>query len=146
MKLGLVSRVPVKRFMRKDVATIRSDSTIKEAARIMYEKNIGSLVIVDDDVKGIITEKDITRSLLIYNVSSNSKISDAYSTPLVSVDPDASILDVAEIINKTQILRIPVVRDGKLLGIISSSDLTVLFTMFDKEEIEKKFGPYVSDL
>jgi predicted transcriptional regulator len=64
----------------------------------------------------------------------------------VSVDPDSSILDVAEIINKTQILRIPVVKDGKLLGVISSSDLTVLFTMFEKEEIEKKFGPYVSEL
>jgi hypothetical protein len=49
-------------------------------------------------------------------------------------------------INKTQILRIPVIRNGELLGIISPSDLAVLFTMFEKEELEKKFKPYVSEL
>jgi CBS domain-containing protein len=141
------SKVPVKRFMRTDVVTISSDAPIREAVKTMYEKNVGSLVIVDDnEIKGIVTERDITRSLFIYNISNDAKIKDAYNTPLVSVDPDSSILDVAEIINKTQILRIPVVKDGKLLGVISSSDLTVLFTMFEKEEIEKKFGPYVSEL
>jgi CBS domain-containing protein len=141
------SKVPVKRFMRTDVVTISSDVPIKEAVKTMYEKNVGSLVIVDgNEIKGIVTEHDIARSLLIYNISNDAKIKDIYNTPLVSVDPDSSILDVAEIINKTQILRIPVVKDGKLLGVISSSDLTVLFTMFEKEEIEKKFGPYVSEL
>lgn len=141
------SGVPVKGFMRKEVATISSDSPIKEAAKTMYEKKIGSLVIEDGgELKGLVTERDITRSIFVYNVSNDSKIKDIFTTPLVYVDPDSSILDVAEMINETQILRIPVIKDGKLLGIISASDLAVLFTMFDNEELEKKFGSFINEL
>jgi CBS domain-containing protein len=69
------SKVPVKRFMRTDVVTISSDVPIKEAVKTMYEKNVGSLVIVDgNEIKGIVTERDIARSLLIYNISNDAKI------------------------------------------------------------------------
>lgn len=130
--------------MRKDVVTINSNASIKEAAKIMYEKNIGSLIIYDDDgLKGMITERDIMVSLLVRGISSDSKVKDIYSTPLVSVEPDSSILDVMETINKTHIHKIPVMKDGHLLGIISSTDLVVLFSMFEQKELEKKFGPYV---
>lgn len=130
--------------MRKDVVTINSNASIKEAAKIMYEKNIGSLIIYDDDgLKGMITERDIMVSLLVRGISSDSKVKDIYSTPLVSVEPDSSILDVMETINKTHIHKIPVMKDGNLLGIISSTDLVVLFSMFEQKELEKKFGPYV---
>lgn len=125
--------------MRRDVLTINPDSSIKEAAKIIFDNNISSLIIEDKgELKGILTERDITRSLFVYDIPSNSKVKDVYSTPLVSVDPDSSILDVANLISETHILRIPVVKDGKLLGIISSSDLAMLFTMFEKEELEKK--------
>jgi CBS domain-containing protein len=141
------SKVPVKGFMQKNVATISSDSSIKEAAKIMYEKKIGSLVIDDDgELRGIVTERDITRSLFVYDIPSDSKVKDVYSTPLVFLDPDSSILDAADMISKTQILRIPVIKDGKLLGIISATDLAVLFSMFENEELEKKLGPCVSEL
>lgn len=141
------SKVPVKGFMQKNVATISSGSSIKEAAKIMYEKKIGSLVIEDGgELRGIVTERDISRSLFVYDVPSDSRVKDIYSTPLVSVDPDSSILDAADMISKTQILRIPVIKDGKLLGIISATDLAVLFSMFENEELEKKLGPYVSEL
>lgn len=133
--------------MRRDVLTINPDSSIKEAAKIIFDNNISSLILEDKgELKGILTERDITRSLFVYDIPSNSKVKDVYSTPLVSVDPDSSILDVANLISETHILRIPVVKDGKLLGIISSSDLAMLFTMFEKEELEKKFGAYVSNL
>jgi len=132
--------------MQRKVVTISSDSSIKEAAKIMYEKNIGSLIIEDDgELRGIITERDISRSLFVYDNPSDSKVKDIRTTPLVSVDPDSSILDVADMISKTQILRIPVIKDGKLLGIVSSSDLAVLFTMFENEELEKKFSSFVSE-
>jgi len=140
------SKIPVKGFMQRKVVTISSDSSIKEAAKIMYEKNIGSLIIEDDgELRGIITERDISRSLFVYDNPSDSKVKDIRTTPLVSVDPDSSILDVADMISKTQILRIPVIKDGKLLGIVSSSDLAVLFTMFENEELEKKFSSFVSE-
>ena len=140
------SKVPVSGFMQKEVITINSDASIGEAVKTMYEKKVGSLIIKDnDELKGMITERDIARSIFIHNVSNDSKIKDIFTTPLVSVEPDSSILDVAEMIGKTQILRIPVIKEGKVLGVISASDLVVLFTMFDNEELEKKFGSFITE-
>jgi IMP dehydrogenase len=81
------SNISVKEFMQKKVATISSDTPIKEAAKMMYEKKIGSLVIEDKgELKGLVTERDITRSLFVYDSPSDSKVKDIYTTPLVSVD------------------------------------------------------------
>lgn len=140
-------KAPVRKFMQKDIEVIGADASISEAAKKMFEKNIGSLIVEEQgELKGLITERDIARSIFIYNAAADAKIKEIRITPLVSVDPDDPITEVAEKISKTQILRIPVIRDGEVMGIMSSSDLAVLFTMFEKEEIERKFGPLVGNI
>lgn len=140
-------KAPVRKFMQKDIEVIESDSSISEAAKKMFDKNVGSLIVEEQgELKGLITERDIARAVFIYNASTDAKIKEIRMTPLISVDPDDPITEVAEKISKTQILRIPVMRDGNVMGIISSSDLAVLFTMFESEEIERKFGPLVGDI
>jgi signal-transduction protein with cAMP-binding, CBS, and nucleotidyltransferase domain len=109
----------IKDVMNKAIA-IDHDMTIKEAAKIMSDKNIGSLIVVDDDrIKGIITERDV-----LHNITDlGKKVSNVIGYNVITIDEDETIDEAALIMSKNKIRRLPVTEDGKLVGMITSTDL-----------------------
>jgi CBS domain-containing protein len=105
--------------MNKAIA-IDHDVSIKEAAKIMSDKNIGSLVIVNGEkIKGIITERDI-----LHNITDvGKKVSSVMDDEVVTIEHDKTIDEAAILMTKNRIRRLPVVEDGRLVGIITSTDL-----------------------
>jgi CBS domain-containing protein len=131
--------------MRRKVLATNSNTTVKEAAKKMYENNVGSLLIEDEGkITGIVTEGDISMAQYVFGTTSSSTVKEIMTSPVVSIDPNSSILDAAELMDRKQIHKIPVIEDGKLVGIISATDLIMLFSTFEKEELEKKFS-YLAD-
>lgn len=102
------------------VVVIEHDMSLKQAAQIMSNRNIGSLVVLKNNkIVGIITEKDIMK-----NVSSLGKrISVAMAKNVVTVDCNDSIDNAALIMAEKKIRRLPVVENDKLVGIITSTDI-----------------------
>jgi len=96
------------------------DISLKEAAAIMSEKNIGGVVAVKNGkIIGIISEKDIVK-----NVDKiNKKISAVMSKNVVTIDEEEDLDEAAMLMKKNKIKRLPVTREGKLVGIITSTDL-----------------------
>ena len=118
-KFQLVSDI-----MSKDVVTISADATMAEVAKVMGEKHIGSLVILEkDEPKGIVTERDLLSKVLAKSLDpAKVKVKDVMSSPLITIRPTAKIKEVAQtMIEKKG--RLVVLRDGKLAGIITASDL-----------------------
>ena len=110
----------IKEVMNKAFA-VDHDISIKEAAKILSENNIGSLIAVKGSkITGIITEKDI-----IENISnSGKKISSVMAKKVVTVNQEEDIDEAAMIMAKNKIKRLPVVdKNGDLLGIITATDL-----------------------
>src|SRR3989344_4522618 len=109
----------VEEVMNKAIA-IEHDFSVKEAAQIMSKKNIGSLIILKKDkIAGIITEKDIMK-----NISSlDKKISSVMSKNVITVEHNDSIDNAALIITGHKIKRLPVLEKGKLVGIITATDI-----------------------
>jgi CBS domain-containing protein len=113
----------VKEVMNEAVA-VDKDISVREAAKIMTNKEIGSLVAVkDEDVFGIITEKDITKAAASGDLS--KKMSNFMSKQVFTIDVDESLEDVAELMAKNKVKHLPVVDEesGKLVGIISASEI-----------------------
>ena len=109
-----------KEIMR-NVISIESKKSIKDAAKIMSKKNIGSLVVHDKDkLVGIITEKDIIKNL---DKSSSSKISTIMSKKVITLDEDDSIDEIARVMTKCNVKRIPIKNGKKLVGIITATDI-----------------------
>ena len=73
----------------------------------------------------------------------HSKVKEIMSQPLIHVHPNESILDVAEIMTSKNIHKLPIIVNDEILGIISSSDLVVIFTMISNEDLVKIFKPYL---
>lgn len=111
-------------IMSQEVVTITPELMMDEVARIMGEKHIGSLIVVrDGEPVGIVTERDLLSNILARGRDPKEIIvSSVMSTPLIKISPKASIKEVAQtmIVKKG---RLAVFEGGKLVGIVTASDL-----------------------
>ena len=113
----------VKDIMTKTVLTVESDKTVAEAATLMAEKDVSGLIIMDQNTPtGIVTERDLVRRVLAKDRPSTTKISEIMSTPLRVIDPEAPIKEAAIKMTRKRIRKLPVIKDNKLVGIITSTD------------------------
>jgi len=125
MRLSTIVKVmpTVKDLMTKNVVTIDDDKTVAEAAGLMAEHDIGDLVIMHDNSPvGIVTERDFVRRVLAEGKSRNIKVSEVMTTPLKVIDPEAPIKEAARRMVNRRIRRLPVIKNNKLVGIITTAD------------------------
>ena len=113
----------VKEVMTKTVITVESNKTVIEAAALMAENDVANLIVMDDNTPiGIVTERDFVRRVLAKEKPSKTKISEIMSTPLRVIDPDAPLKEAARRMVRKRIRRLPVIKDNKLVGIITATD------------------------
>lgn len=126
----------VKEVMNRDVKTVRSTDTVKEAAKLMTEKKIGSLVVVSGmgEVIGIITEKDVISKIVVFGRNADEvKVEEIMSKNIITASPNNTLEEAANLMTEKKIKKLPVVEDGSLVGIITASDLIA----YEKELIGK---------
>jgi CBS domain-containing protein len=113
----------VKDVMTTTVITVESNKTVTEAAALMAEKDVGNLIVMEDNTPiGIVTERDFVRRVLAKEKNPKTKISEIMSTPLRVIDPDAPLKEAARRMVRKRIRRLPVIKDNKLVGIITATD------------------------
>lgn len=112
-------------IMVKNVVTIDAEKNVMEAALLMSEAGVGCLLVEERGrVKGIVTERDIVRRVVTLAVDPRKvKVKDIMSSPLIVVNPEASIEEAAKVMVLYGIRRLPVVEEGKLVGLITATDL-----------------------
>jgi len=138
------SKLSVSNFMVKNIISVTSDETIKKTAKKMYENHVGAAVVLKNGfLDGIVTHRDIATAITVFDKPHSLPVSNIMSSPILHVTPEESIIKAAEIMTSKNIRRLAVVDQGKVVGIISSSDLTVLFSMSKEEDLEKIFGAYL---
>ncbi len=109
----------VNEIMNKAIA-VDSDIGLKKVAKIMSDKNIGSLIVLDKEkIMGIVTERDIMKNMS--NI--NKKAGSVMSKSVVTIDHNETIDNAALIMAEHQIKRLPVTEEGKLIGIITATDI-----------------------
>lgn len=121
--------ITVKDWMSKPVYTIKTGSTILEAARRMADHNIGSIIISDDGKHpdGILTERDVLKRVIAQDKDPKTTLVENIMTKKVmTVDVDTSLLEISKIMTKNLLRRIIVTEKGKMIGIVTSRDLLQL--------------------
>lgn len=122
--------------MIKDVKTIRSKNSVREACQEMKQGKIGSLVVVkgSGEIVGIVTERDVIMDVVAERKDPEATtVEQIMSKKLITTGPESSLEDAADLMADNDIRRLPVVYQGKLVGIISASDLI----LYEKRLIEK---------
>lgn len=109
------------------------------ASKLMKEKQISSIIVTDEEKHpiGIITERDIVRRVVCNKkIASNTSVESIMSKPLVTVESKANIDEAVAIMTKNKIRRLPIVKDGHLYGLITTTDL--IRYMFQKYVTDKE--------
>lgn len=116
---------------RTNVVTVDLDTSVADVVRTMREKTVGSVVVTDGDVPvGYVTDRDLAMSVLDEQFDAEgTPIREQLDEEMVTIDADAGVYDLVELLSEQGIRRVPVVDEGELAGIVSISDIVVLLGM-----------------
>jgi len=112
--------------MIKEVLTIDIEENVDNACKIMGEKHIGSLIVtIQGKPIGIFTERDLLSKIILKGLKlEKAKVKDFMSEPLTVINPDFNLKEAARIMTQLNIRRLPVIENEKLIGILTSADIT----------------------
>jgi signal-transduction protein with cAMP-binding, CBS, and nucleotidyltransferase domain len=124
--IGLRSKMLVKDVMSSPVVTIGENAPANKVAELMQKHDLGCIIVTGKDTKplGIITERDLVERVLAKNVKPDEvKAKDVMTSPLMTIEPDATIAESARRMSRLNIRRLGVVYKGQLTGLLSSKDV-----------------------
>ena len=126
------------------VHSIRPDAFVFDAIKMMAEKNVGSLVVLEDEtLVGIITERIYAREIALKGrTSSQTLVRDIMSTNVICVRPEQSVEECMALMTKKTVRHLPVIEDGQVVGIVSIGDM-VSSIIKDQEFIIDQLEHYI---
>lgn len=120
------------------VVTVGPDVSVLEAARVMNERRVGSLLVIENDaVAGILTEKDV-----VYRVVAPGKdaaavpVRDVMTPDVICIQPERPLEEIEAIMRQERVRHVPVVEGKALLGLLSIGDVTAWHAAKNAQEIE----------
>jgi CBS domain-containing protein len=114
--------VPVSSLLRGPAVRVPRDATVGEAAQVMAERSISS-VLVDSDPPGIVTDRDFRRRVLAAGKGPETPVLEVYTAPVRSVMADCPVYEAWRILLETGVHHLPVSRNGEIVGVLSATDL-----------------------
>jgi len=117
----------VEDIMTTSPRTVNVDDTVQDAARVMNDNDIGDVIVTEDgQVTGILTDRDIVVRAVAEGLdASSTEVRKICTTGIEAIEPDASVDDVLRTMREHDIRRLPVVKNGRPVGIVSLGDLAV---------------------
>jgi CBS domain-containing protein len=114
-----------KDVMSTDVVSVKKDDPIFDAIKLLIEKNISGLPVVEDDMTliGVLSEKDVVDLFYEHEQAEEKTVCDYMTNPAVSFEGNHALLNVCNFMQKNIFRRVPVTSNGKLVGIISIQDI-----------------------
>ena len=124
----------------RNVISIAPDASVFDAIKLMADKSIGSLVVMDEQEKliGIVTERDYARKVIVKDRSSHdTRVAEIMTADVMTATSDHTVNSCMELMTEKRVRHLPVVENDRVLGIISIGDLVQAIIADQKEEIEQ---------
>ena len=124
---------------------VTPDTSVYEAIRLMSDKGIGALVVLQDDMLvGMFSERDYTRKIALMDRSSRTTpVSDIMSTTLTTVTPTTSIDECLSLMTDKHIRHLPIMQEGELIGMLSIGDL-VKTMIAEQQKMIQQLQSYIT--
>jgi CBS domain-containing protein len=119
--------------------SISPNATVYDALVLMAEKNIGALLVMEGDkLTGVISERDYARKIILKGKASRDvPVHEIMSSPVITVEPSACLEDALCVMGDNHIRHLPVVADGRILGVLSMRD--VMSAIIEKQDDTIRF-------
>jgi len=119
----------VQDIMTKAIISVNTETTVFQVAKMMEQGGIGAVLVKKDGhLSGIITDRDYATKIMANNVSSDTSVGKIMSSPLITINHNESISAAAERMTNKKIRKLAVTDNGKIIGLITSTDLVTQLT------------------
>ena len=119
----MTDETPVSEVMSSPVEAVDPETTIEEVARVFAEEGVGSLVIGDDPITGIITEYDVVKSIGEGKDPETTTVGELMSEPVVTIRPQDTVENAGDRMGNNGVKKLPVTESGVPVGIVTTTDL-----------------------
>ncbi|MCM3025000.1 CBS domain-containing protein [Heyndrickxia ginsengihumi] len=116
----------IRSLMSKEVISVQPNQTVQEAAQLMRQHNLGAIPVVENgQVKGMLTDRDITLRLTAKGADANVPVSSYMTNEVIHGTPDMDVHEASQVMAQHQVRRLPIVENNQLVGFVSLGDLAV---------------------
>jgi CBS domain-containing protein len=124
------SKTPVEKIMTRSVVSLESSKTVYDASKMMAKKRVGCLVVTSKGKPlGIVTKGDIVKGVSQSDISfKNRNLGEFATRPLIYASSRQTIEEVADLMIKNKIRKLPVLQQGKVVGIVTATDLAMFLS------------------
>lgn len=121
------------------VYSIAPDASVLDAIRLMSERGIGAILVMDGDVlAGIVSERDYTRKVALQGrASKDTRVAEIMTAEVITATPELTLDQAMRLVTERRIRHLPVTKDGKVVGVVSIGDLVKTLLSLQKETIEQ---------
>ena len=128
----------VNQIMSKNLLTVDKSTSLQEAALNMTKLNIGCVIVTDDSKPiGIVTERDFVTKVAAEGRPLFTEISEVMSSPLITIDPEETIWEASEMMKQKTIHKLPVQKNEKIIGIVTTTDIVKIASVGSDSEMRK---------
>lgn len=130
----------VKNIMTKSVVSVDASMTINESAKMMEDAKVGAIIVMENNSPlGIVTDRDFAIKAVAHVYPITSQIKQIMSSPLFSINPDESIRTAADLMHDRRILKLPVVDNENVVGIITARDIVNLLATCTEQDVRDMY-------
>lgn len=123
----------IEEMMTTDVETVGLNDSIYDVAQRMKELNVGAIPVVDgNQLVGIVTDRDIVIRGLAENIPATEPVQKVMTVDVITIKPEQTVRHAVHLMSRHQVRRLPVLKDGQLVGIVALGDLAV------REEVDSQ--------
>jgi len=128
----------VKDVMISNLAVLDVSTSIKDAAKLMDEKDVGCIIVTKNELPvGILTERDFVKRIAAKEKPLISSIEEVMSSPIIDIDSNETVWEAAQIMKTNNIHKLPVKKDNQIIGIVTTTDLVKICSVGSDSEMRR---------
>lgn len=132
--------ITVRDIMTKSVIAVDASITVNEAAKMMEDSKVGSVIVMENNTPlGIVTDRDFAVKVAAHAYQISTPVKRIMSTPLIAINPDETVWMISDIMYTRGVRKLPVIEDDQVVGIVTATDLVNQLAISTEEDLQKMF-------
>ncbi len=138
--MGNAKTMTIADIMTKSVISVDSSITINESAQMMEDAKVGAVIVMEDNLPvGIVTDRDFAVKVAAHTYEITSPVKQIMSTPLFAINLDESVRTAADLMHERGIMKLPVIEDEKVVGIVTARDIVSLLAVCVEDDVRDMY-------
>lgn len=133
-------QITVKDIMTKSVIAVDASFTVNEAAKMMEDAKVGSVIVMENNSPvGIVTDRDFAVKVAAHAYQISTPVKQIMSSPLIAIGPDETVWMVSDLMHTRGVRKLPVIDNEQVVGIITATDLVNQLAISTEVDLQKMF-------